>query len=67
MQMQEPDRERHLRELAQKLLFEVDKQGGRFTLSRTINVSKPVRHESLTLEEVEELLSTWKLRGFHGG
>ena len=26
-----------------------------------------VRHESLTLDEAEEVLNTWKLRGFHGG
>jgi hypothetical protein len=30
-------------------------------------VSQPVRHDNLTLEEVEETLNTWKLRGPHGG
>jgi len=28
---------------------------------------KPVRHEGLTLDEVEEILNTWKLHGLHGG
>ncbi|HEX9323211.1 MAG TPA: hypothetical protein VF913_14000 [Xanthobacteraceae bacterium] len=67
MQTQETDRERHMRQLAAMLLFEVQKQGNRFTLSRRIDVSKPLRHENLTLEEAEELLNTWKLRGLHGG
>jgi hypothetical protein len=67
MQAQEPDRERHMRELAVMLLFDVDKHGDRFTLARSADVSKPIRHENLTLEEAEELLNTWKLRGFHGG
>jgi hypothetical protein len=26
-----------------------------------------VDKENLTLEEAEEFLNTWKLRGFHGG
>jgi hypothetical protein len=67
MQAQEPDRERHLRQLAAMLLFDVDRQGDRFTLARSVDVSTPIRHENLTLDEVEELLNTWKLRGFHGG
>jgi hypothetical protein len=65
---QEPaSREAHLRELADKLLFHVEQHGGRFTLMRTADVSKPVREENLTLDEAEELLRTWKLRGFQGG
>ncbi len=43
------------------------KAGDRFTLSRTADVSRPVRHERLTLSEAEELLGTWKLRGLQGG
>jgi len=61
------DREQHLHELAEKLLFELHAEGQHYTLTRDIDVSKPVRHENLTLDEVEEILNTWKLRGFHGG
>ena len=53
--------------LADKLLFKVEKSGDRFTLSRTVDVSQPVRHERLTLKEAEQLLGTWKLRGLGGG
>jgi hypothetical protein len=60
-------REQHLQELAEKLLFELQAEGQRYTLTRHIDVSEPVRHENLTLDEVEEILNTWKLRGFHGG
>jgi hypothetical protein len=60
-------REAHLRALADKLLFQVEKTGGRFTLSRTADVSQPVRHAQLTLEQAEDLLATWKLRGLQGG
>jgi micrococcal nuclease len=34
---------------------------------RNVDVPEPVRHEGLTLAEVEDILSTWKLRGPHGG
>jgi hypothetical protein len=61
------ERERHLRALIDKLLFRVEKSGDRFTLSRTVVVSRQVRHERLTLDEVEELLGTWKLRGLQSG
>ena len=60
-------REQHLRELAESLLFAVDTGGDRFTLTRTADVAKPVRHENLTLEQAEEVLNVWKLRGPHGG
>ena len=61
------EREADLRQLADKLLFRVERDGDRFTLTRTIDVSSPVRDENLTLDEAEELLSTWKLRGLGGG
>jgi hypothetical protein len=61
------NREKALRHLADQLLFSVEKQGDRFTLTRTADVSRPVRHAGLTLEDAEELLNTWKLRGAHGG
>jgi hypothetical protein len=61
------ERERRLRELATKLLFTVEKDGSMFTLARDVDVPEPVRHENLTLEETEDVLNTWKLRGPHGG
>ena len=67
MQESEADREARLRELASKLLFTMQNQGSRFGLYRDADVSRPVRHEGLTLDEVEDILNTWKLRGLHGG
>ena len=61
------EREQHLRALADKLLFKVEKSGALFTLSRSADVSRPVRREGLSLEQAEELLTTWKLRGLGGG
>ncbi len=63
----ENDREAHLRTLAEKLDFAVEKSGERFTLTRTAGVSRPVREAGLTLDQAEALLQAWKLRGFHGG
>ncbi len=59
------EREAHMRVLAGKLEFTVEKTGNRFTLIRTANVTPPVREERLTLDQAEKLLETWKLRG-HG-
>jgi hypothetical protein len=56
-----------LRALADKLLFTVEKRGDDFVLSRTADVSRPVRREGLSLDHAEELLATWKLRGLQGG
>jgi hypothetical protein len=61
------DREARLRELAARLLFTLENQGSRFALYRDVDVPKPVRHDRLTLDEVEDVLNTWKLRGPHGG
>jgi hypothetical protein len=60
-------RERHLRALADKLLFTVEKRGDDFILSRTADVPRPVRREGLSLDQAEDLLATWKLRGLGGG
>ena len=57
------EREAHLRALADQLEFTVEKTGDRFTLTRTANVVPPVREERLTIDQAEELLETWKLRG----
>ena|SRR5215831_15023505 len=50
MNTKDAERERHMRELAARLLFKVEKHGDRFTLTRDAEVSKVVRHEKLTLE-----------------
>jgi hypothetical protein len=67
MQEADSDREARLRELASRLLFTLTKEGSRFFLYREADVSRPVRLDGLTLDEVEEALNTWKLRGPHGG
>ncbi len=59
------EREAHLRALAVRLEFTLEKIGDRFTLTRTADVSSPVRQEGLTLSQAEAMLETWKLRG-HG-
>ena len=67
MEETDSDREARLRELASRLLFTLSKEGSRFCLYRQTDVPEPVRHGNLTLDEVEETLNTWKLRGPHGG
>jgi len=59
------EREAHMWVLAGRLEFAVQKAGGRFTLIRTSDVTPAAREERLTLDQVEGLLETWKLRG-HG-
>jgi hypothetical protein len=56
-------REGHLRTLANRLQFTVEKTGDGFTLARVADVSSPVREEHLTIEQAEALLEVWKLRG----
>lgn len=51
-------RETRLRELASRLLFTVSKEGARFSLFRDTDVSQPVRHDNLTLDEFEEIRLT---------
>lgn len=67
MQENEADREARLRELASKLFFTLKSQGSLFALYRDIDVPKLVRYDDLTLDEAEDILNTWKLRGPHGG
>lgn len=62
-----PERELAMNELAEQLMFKVEKHGERYSLCRDVDLPAPTRHNDLTLEEAEELLQTWKLRGFHGG
>ncbi|HEX5509971.1 MAG TPA: hypothetical protein VFX37_15835 [Pseudolabrys sp.] len=59
--------EAEMRALAHALSFSVEKSGERFTLTRTIDVSRPERAANLTLREARDLLETWKLRGLGGG
>jgi hypothetical protein len=61
------EREAHLFALAERLQFSVEKTGGRFTLTRTADVKRPERESDLTLDQAEELLRRWKLRGLGGG
>jgi hypothetical protein len=67
MREHKASRETRLRELASKLSFTLENQGSHFVLFRNADVSRPVRHDGLTLDEVEDILATWKLRGPHGG
>jgi hypothetical protein len=60
-------REARLRDLAGKLEFKVVKDGERYSLTRTADVSRPVEEQNLSLAEAEQLLETWKLRGLQGG
>jgi hypothetical protein len=53
--------------LAKQLRFRVEKHGSTYSLRRDVDASTPVDKENLTLEEAEEFLNTWKLRGFQGG
>jgi len=61
------EREAHLRVLADKLFFTVEKTGEQFTLKRTVDVEEPVCESNLSLVQAEQLLLSWKLRGLHGG
>ena len=60
---EQSDREALMRSLAGRLEFAVQKVGDCFTLFRTVDVVPPVCAERLTLNQAEELLQTWKLRG----
>jgi hypothetical protein len=61
------DREAEMRELAARLYFEVGKTDAGFSLYRESGVDHPVRHDGLSIDEAEDLLNKWKLRGLHGG
>jgi hypothetical protein len=61
------EHEREMMELAKRLQFQLEKHASGYSLRRAADVSAPVETENLTLQEVEEFLNTWKLRGFHGG
>jgi hypothetical protein len=67
MTQTDPERELAKNELAEQLMFKVEKHGNRYSLCRDVDLPAPTRHDDLTLEEAEDLLQTRKLRGFHGG
>ena len=46
------ERETHLRDLAERMQFRMEKSGERFTLTRTADLSRPERETDLTLDEV---------------
>lgn len=60
-------RERKAKRLADKLFFKLTREAGRYSLCRTVGLSGPAPREDLTLDEVEQELEKWKLRGYHGG
>lgn len=55
----EADREARLREVASKLFFTLKNQGLRFSLYRDVDVPEPIRHDGLSLDEVEDTYSTY--------
>ncbi len=59
------EREAQLFSLAERLQFSVQKNGDHLT--RTAEVRRPERQSDLTLDQAEELLRRWKLRGLGGG
>jgi hypothetical protein len=65
MQNFDTDRERAANDLAERLFFELRKNGDRFSLRRKIG--DRARRDDLTLDEVEQVLERWKLEGPHGG
>jgi hypothetical protein len=60
-------RERAMREMASRLFFSVKRRGSRYDLRRDLEGEEIVQRDGLTLEEAESLLTTWKMRGAHGG
>lgn len=65
MQAADTNRERAAYELAERLFFDLEKHGNRYSLRRKIG--DHARRENLTIGEVEEVLERWKLEGPHGG
>jgi len=65
MQDADTDRERAAYDLAERLFFELEKHGDRFSLRRKIG--DRARRDNLTIGEVEQVLERWKLEGPHGG
>jgi hypothetical protein len=58
-------RYRAVQYLAERMFFDLEKHGDRYSLSRKLGGFTPQRN--LTLNEVEKVLELWKLQGPHGG
>ena len=54
-------------DLAKRLRFDVEKHGSKYSLRRVVDGSETLEKDNLDLEQAEDFLNTWKLRGFHGG
>jgi hypothetical protein len=65
--MNEAEREQRVFDLAKRLGFHAEKSGACFSLAYEAAEAAPFREENLSLEQAEEILRTWKLRGPHGG
>ena len=65
MQDADTERERAAYDLAERLFFDLEKQGDLFSLRRKIG--DHARRDNLTISEVEQVLERWKLEGPHGG
>jgi hypothetical protein len=65
MQNFQSDRERAAHDLAERLFFDLERQGNCYSLHRKIG--DRARRDNLTLDEVEHVLERWKLEGPHGG
>jgi hypothetical protein len=61
------EREAALHRLAEMLFFKMEKRPDGYYLAREVDVPAPAEFSGLTLDEVQETLNTWKLRGPHGG
>ena len=60
-------RETEVTALAEELHFQLEKRNSRFSLRRELPDEEQVRREDLTLDEAEQFLNRWKLRGLGGG
>ena len=60
-------REARMLDLAKRLRFDVEKHGSKYSLRRVVDGSETLEKDNLDLEQAEDFLNTWKLRGFHGG
>jgi hypothetical protein len=61
------EREERLRQLASKLFFTLEHKGSRYELYRDADVERPVRHEGLTLDQVEQILNRGNSEGRTAG
>jgi hypothetical protein len=61
------DHEARLRDAAARLFVTMRKDGTHYPLRHEVDGDRPVRHDRLTLDEVEKILETWKLRRPYGG